>query len=230
MKKICLITLISFAILSFSTLQAQEKKTKINRVYMFGTVGPFIGDGTATSYGLSGVINNKWIVTYGKLYAKRNSTLPPDFKLEVYEVPWYLLIILPVEQYYDFRPEDETRFTYASFGRYYPVSRKISFILDGGIGIAKSQGANYYKPGQIIKSGENIVPGVSSNYIVTKTEKTSIGGIVRAGADWAFSGCAGAGLDLYYNANMGGIKDNMGFNLRLMLGYMPRPAKKAVMQ
>jgi hypothetical protein len=94
--------------------------------------------------------------------------------------------------------------------------------------MAKAQGHNYYKHGDIIKNGEEIRPGVSSNYIVTTTEKTSVGGMVRAGVDLAFSGRVGLGLDVYYNANMGGTNDIAGLNIRLMWGYMPRPPKIAV--
>jgi hypothetical protein len=128
---------------------------------------------------------------------------------------------------FDTHPNADSKFTYLSFGRYYPKSRKISYILDGGLGIAKGQDFNYYNRGTP-KNGEQIVYGASSNYVVTKTDKTAIGAIARAGMDWAFSGGAGMGFDFYYNYCGGGISDNVGFNMRLMIGYMPRPPKTAV--
>jgi hypothetical protein len=225
-KNIILLTVLIF--ISLTSIQAQGNQKKINRVYMFGSLGPSIGDATGSSYGISGVVNNKWIASLGRLHSIRNASLPSDFQLAVYEVPWLILILLPIDPYYDYRPEEEVRFTYASFGRYYPLSRKISFIIDGGVGVAKQQGFKFYKPTERVKNGENIIPGVSSNYTVTSADKTSIGAIARVGADWAFSGGAGMGLDLYYNANMGGISDIGGLNIRFMVGYMPRRPKNAI--
>jgi hypothetical protein len=126
--------------------------------------------------------------------------------------------------------ENKLQFRYLSFGRYFPVSRQISFIVDGGLGLANQQGYNFYRNGAPVKQGERILDGVSTNYTVTAVEKSSMGGIVRAGVDWAFVGFGGMGLDLYYNLNAGGIDDNFGVNLRFMLGYMPRYRKNAVRQ
>ncbi len=201
-------------IISFTILQAQNKETKINRIYLFGGGGPALFSGASGTLGISAVVNKKWIASIGYLYATRNASAPSDanFTISRYSLFWGDYSI-------NSHPEAETQFTYLSLGRYYPTSKKISFILDGGIGLAKGQDFNYYK-----------IPGASTNYTVTETAKTAVGFIARAGMDWAFSGGAGMGFDFYYNLCTGGISDNVGLSFRLNIGYMPRNGKNALKQ
>lgn len=225
MKNILLLTV--SMIIGFSTLQAQEKnENSVSRFYVFGAAGPAVFSGYSSSIGLSAVFNKKWIATIGHLNASRNASAPSDANFRVTQSYFWGLYDLTT----DHHPVAETKFTYLSFGRYYPATRKISYILDAGIGIAKGQDFNYYDRGVTLKNGEQIIPGASSNYVVTMTDRTSFGAIARAGMDWAFSGGAGMGFDFYYNYCSGGISDNVGFNIRLMIGYMPRSPKTAVKQ
>ena len=219
MKNILLLAATIF--ISFSSIQAQEKKeNKINRIYIFGAIGPAMSKGFASTVGISTVVNKKWIASLGYLNATRDASAPSDadFTVTYNSFFWGSFSISN-------HPTAETKFTYLSFGRYYPATRKISYILDAGIGIAKGQDFNYYDRSVTAKNGEQIIPWASSNYTVTKTDRTSFGAIARAGMDWAFSGGAGMGFDFYYNYCGGGISDNIGFNFRLMVGYMPRPPK-----
>jgi hypothetical protein len=220
MKNILLLAATIF--ISFSSIQAQERKeNKINRFYLFGAAGPAFFSGGAVSIGLSAVVDKKWIASLGYMAAVRNASAPSD--MNVYQITgWF--------GGYDTHPTAETKFTYVSFGRYYPASRKLSYILDAGVGLAKGQDFNYYDRSVTSKTGEQIIPGASSNYTVTKTDRTSFGAIARAGMDWAFSGGAGMGLDFYYNYCGGGISDNVGLSFRLNLGYMPRNGKNALKQ
>lgn len=229
MKNTILITVTIILFWGIASAQAQEKKLQINRVYLFGAFGPAGMDASGSSYGISAVVNKKWIASIGKLHSYMNTKLPADFMYDVDDASWLLLLFL-IDPYSADNLEDETRFSYVSFGRYYPVSRRFSFIVDGGLGLAKQQGHNFYKNGQPVKNNEQILKGISTNYTVTSIEKTSIGAMARVGLDWAFAGFGGMGLDLYYNMNAGGIYDNWGLNLRFNLGYTPRYGKNALKQ
>lgn len=223
MKNLLLLTV--SMIISFTTLQAQEKKeNKINRIYMYGGGGPALFSGASGYLGISAVWNKKWIATIGFLDANRNASAPSDATFNKTRIDFLGLRLATI----DHHPTAETKFTYLSFGRYYPASKKISYILDAGIGIANGQDFNYYDRGGSTKGNETIIPGASSNYTVTMTDRTSFGAIARAGMDWAFSGGAGMGFDFYYNYCGGGISDNVGFNMRLMVGFMPRSGKNSL--
>jgi hypothetical protein len=230
MKNTILITVTILLFTGISSVQAQESKLQINKVYLFGAFGPAGMDASGSSFGISTVINKKWIASVGKLKSYMNTKLPADFFYENNEPNWFLLLLLLDPYSLNFELEDETRFTYLSFGRNYALSRKFSFIVDGGLGLAKQQSYNFYKKGQPVKNNEYIVEGVSSNYTVTSIERSSIGAMARVGLDWTFAGFGGMGLDLYYNMNAGGIYDNWGINLRFNLGYMPRYGKNALKQ
>jgi hypothetical protein len=223
MKNILLLA--ATILLCISSLQAQNKETKINRIYLFGGGGPALFSGASGILGISAVVNKKWIASVGYLYATRKASAPSDANFTVYRSSWFW-----GDFSINYHPVAETKFTYISLGRYYPATRKLSYILDAGIGIANGQDFNYYNRNMTSRTGEQVIPRVSSNYIVTQTDKTAIGAIGRAGMDWAFSGGAGMGFDFYYNYCGGGISDNVGFNMRLMIGYMPRAPKTAVKQ
>jgi hypothetical protein len=224
MKNILLLAAV--ILLSISSLQAQNMETKINRIYVFGGGGPALFSGGSGNLGISAVVNKKWIASLGYLSAFRNASAPSDANFRKSEfLFWGTGSYLT-----DHHPVSDTKFTYLSFGRYYPSSKKISFILDGGIGLAKGQDFNYYEYNQSLKPGERVIPGASTNYTITETDKTSLGFMARAGMDWAFSGGAGMGIDFFYNLCTGGISDNIGLTFRLNLGYMPRNGKNAMKQ
>jgi hypothetical protein len=110
-----------------------------------------------------------------------------------------------------------------SFGQAFPSKRNAAYILDAGVGLASGQDYNYYyRFGGRLGAGEEVVPGASTNYIVTKTDRKAIGVKVRGGLDAPIVKGIGTGFDFYYNYCGGGISDNMGFTFRLNLGYLPK--------
>jgi hypothetical protein len=224
MKNILLLAATIF--FSIVSLQAQQNDTKVNRIYLFGGGGPALFSGGSGTLGISAVVNKKWIASVGYLSAFRNASAPSDANFTVSASS-----LFGFGSFIDGNhPLAETKFTYLSFGRYYPATKRVSYILDGGIGLAKGQDFNYYKFNAPLKPGEVVVPRASTNYTVTETAKTAVGFIGRAGMDWAFSGGAGMGIDFFYNLCTGGISDNVGLSFRLNLGYMPRYGKNALKQ
>lgn len=228
MKNILLLA--AAIVLSFTTLQAQNKETKINRLYVFGGGGPAFFSGSAGTLGLSAVVKKKWIASVGYMSANRKASAPSDMNVYTDELATFIanFFTAGLAGTSDTHPTAETKFTYVSFGRYYPTGRRVSFILDAGVGLAKGQDFNYYQGIVSGKPGEEILYRVSSNYTVTKSESTAVGFMARAGMDWAFSGGAGMGFDFFYNLCTGGISDNVGINFRLNIGYMPRNGKNAL--
>lgn len=198
MKNIFLITLISCSLV---TAEAQ-----ITRAYAFGSGGVAVEEGLACQFGTSVVLGHKWIITAGYLQAKRNADHPSDFS--VYSGTGY-----PGFEYETYPPAN-TKLLYASAGRYIRYSRRISFIMDAGLGVSRGDVLSFQKG----RSREHTENRYSPNYSVQYSDRTSIGSIMRAGADVLVARSAGIGFDLYYNYNGGGLQNNFGLNVRLMLG------------
>ena len=79
MKNTILITVTILLFTGISSVQAQESKLQINKVYLFGAFGPAGMDASGSSFGISTVINKKWIASVGKLKSYMNTKLPADF-------------------------------------------------------------------------------------------------------------------------------------------------------
>jgi hypothetical protein len=201
MKKLILIAMSTIA---FASLKAQ-----LTRAYAFGSGGVETKEGLAYQFGASSIWNNKWIITASYLNAKRNADLPSDFL--VHRGTGY-----PGLEYETY-PLAETKFLYLSAGRYIRYSRRIYFILDGGLGISNGDLLSFTS-GRSSDLREN---KYSPNYTVKYSNKTSMGSIIRAGVDVSLANFTGIGFDLYYNYNGGGLHNNFGLNVRIMLGHVP---------
>ncbi|HEX5667738.1 MAG TPA: hypothetical protein VFX73_02980 [Chitinophagaceae bacterium] len=201
MKRLLLIAMFSIAI---ATAQAQ-----LTRVYAFGSGGVEANEGLAYQFGGASVWADKWIISTAFLNVKRNADLPSDFK--VHSGTGY-----PGLEYGTY-PQAETKFLYASAGRYIRYSRRIHFILDAGLGMANGDVLSF-RQGRSPVLQEN---KYSPNYCVTYSDKTSIGSIIRAGVDVSLANFTGIGFDLYYNYNGGGLHSNFGLNVRLIMGKTP---------
>jgi hypothetical protein len=188
---------------TFVTAEAQ-----ITRAYAFGSGGVATGEGLAYQFGTSVVLENKWIITAGYLNAKRNADHPADFS--TYSGTGY-----PGFEYETYPPAT-TKLLYASAGRYIRYSKRIRFIMDAGLGVSSGDLLSFEKG----RSREHKENRYSPNYSVKYSNQTSIGSIIRAGADVLFARSAGIGFDLYYNYNGGGLQNNFGLNVRLMLGHL----------
>jgi hypothetical protein len=215
MKKILTITF--SAIIIFSSIHGQEKQNGITRAYGYVGYGGAMFSGEGYNFGLSIEVNKAWIGTIGQLNAKRKASAPSDANFE--HSGWSGSSIS--------HPIAETRFTYISFGRTFPAARSAAFILDAGVGLASGQDFNYYyRHGGTLGPGEQVIPGASSNYTVTKTDRKAVGVIVRGGLDAPIVKGIGMGFDIYYNYCGGGISDNIGFIFRINLGYLPHAIKQ----
>jgi hypothetical protein len=96
-----------------------------------------------------------------------------------------------------------------------------------GAGLASGQDFNYYyRYGGRLGPGEQVIPGASNNYTVTKTDRKAVGIIVRGGLDAPIVKGIGMGFDIYYNYCGGGISDNIGFTFRINLGYLPHTIRQ----
>jgi hypothetical protein len=214
MKKLILI---STVLLAFQASLAQS--FKMNKLYAQGGIGGASGKGVSTQIGIRTVFNNKWTFTATKLYFERNAKTPDNYVGEINYAAFFLPGFIPIELY----PIANTDLYYLSAGRFFPLTRSVYFTIDAGAGVAKGQKFSFLPKGISPETGK--YAHISDNYSVTADEVSSFGGVIRAGLDIAFTNFAGIGFDAYYNINGGGINDQVGMNLKLIVGWMNRGPK-----
>jgi hypothetical protein len=196
-------------LVAMSTLVFVAANAQLTRAYTFASGGVETKEGLAYQFGASSIWNNKWIISAAYFNAIRNADLPSNFK--VHSGTGY-----PGLEYETY-PQAETRFIYVSAGRYFRYSGRINFILDAGVGISNGDLLSF-KQGRSSDLQDN---KYSPNYTVKYSSKTAMGSIIRTGVDVSLANFTGMGFDIYYNYNGGGLHNNFGLNIRLMLGHLP---------
>ena len=190
---------------SFSFIATEAQ---ISRAYVFGSGGVAVGEGLTYQVGTTIVLDHKWIITGAYMHATRNADHPSDFS--TYSGTGY-----PGFEYETYPPAT-TKLLYAAAGPYIRYSKRISFFFDAGLGISKGDLLSFEKG----RSREHKENRYSPNYSVKYTSQTSIGSIIRAGTDVLIARSVGMGFDIYYNYNGGGLQNNFGLNVKLLLGYL----------
>ena len=123
-------------------------------------------------------------------------------------------------------------------GKYFPAGRKIWFTTEAGISLVNGEKV-IYRPSVIrndnFYDGYNVITdflllfGISnevssySNYSTSIENKKTIGGMLRADFNWAFSSFMGLGAGVF--ANFNSIQSPVGCQLKLTIGLMNRGEK-----
>jgi hypothetical protein len=215
MKKLIFL---SFLVLIVLQPVLAQKKMELTKIYVQAGAGGSTKNGFSAQLGLRSVFNNKWTFTASAMYLEREAQAPGDY-VGYSSGSWWM------GDYYhnEFHPIARTDFYYLSAGRFFPLLRSVYFTVDAGLGMANGQEFSYIRTNGTLNSSYDY--SYSPKYAVKSTDKSAFGGIIRTGFDWAFSGIAGIGIDAYYNYNTGGINDNLGFNIKLIVGWMNRGRK-----
>ena len=111
-------------------------------------------------------------------------------------------------------------------GKYFKTGRKSWITTEAGLSIVNGETASFQPTtsGTVDPLGFLFgITGTTSNYITTIENKTSIGGMIRADYNWAFSRYFGLGAGVF--ANLNSIQSPVGFNMKLTMGLMGRKVK-----
>lgn len=202
------------------TVMAQKKEAAVKKIYLQGAAGANTIDGGHGEIGLQAIFNNKWSATisYHSLWMDPKN-LPSDYTpgtgTVFFFIPYYDDVILDMELFS------------LTAGKYFPTGKKSWITTEGGLSIVKGQTASFQRTPVTTIDPIGIIfgsTGTSSNYNATIENKTSVGAMIRADYNWAFSRFFGLGAGVF--ANFNSIQSPVGFNLKLTMGWMRAKTKK----
>lgn len=201
------------------TVMAQKKESVIKKVYLQAGAGGNTIEGDHGEISLQTIFNNKWSTTlsYHSLSMKPKN-LPSDY------VPGTgtFLFIIP---YSDEVIVNMDIFSLTA-GKYFQTGRKSWITTEAGLSIVNGETASFQPTASTTVDPFAMllgITGTTSNYNTTVENKTSIGAMIRADYNWAFSRFFGLGAGVF--ANFNSIQSPVGFNLKMTMGWMGRKAK-----
>lgn len=213
----CILILL-FLIAPF-TIMAQKKASAIEKVYLQAGAGGNSIDGDHGEVSLQTIINNKWSATisYHGLSMKPKN-LPADYKpgtgTVLFFIPYSDEVIVNMDLFS------------LTAGKYFQTGRKSWITTEAGFSIVNGETASFQPIASTTVDPLGIllgITGTTSNYNTTVENKTSIGGMIRADYNWAFSRFFGLGAGVF--ANFNSIQSPVGFNLKFTMGWLGRKAK-----
>jgi hypothetical protein len=107
-------------------------------------------------------------------------------------------------------------------GRYFKLGRNTWATTEAGLSYVQGEKVNY-QHSQVVSSDIIIFASTSSNYTASKESKSSVGAALRADLTWGFASFMGLGCGVFANVNS--IQSPVGFQVKLILGYMGREKK-----
>ena len=201
------------------TVMAQKKESAIKKVYLQAGAGGSTIEGDNIELGLQTIINNKWSATisYHSLTMKPKN-LPSDYKpgtgTILFFIPYSDDVIVNMDLFS------------LTAGKYFQTGKKSWITTEAGLSIVNGEVASFQPTisGSVDALGLLFgYTGTTSNYNTTLENKTSIGAMIRADYNWAFSRFFGLGAGVF--ANFNSIQSPVGFNLKLTMGMMRKKAK-----
>ena len=202
-----------------SVVYSQSKDKALSKIYLQGAVGGASHSGFVSELSVQGVIKNNWVATlsYHNIDMEPKNT-PDDFDPGMAIV---LLIPIPGE-----KPNVDMNLISLTVGKYFKGGRNTWFTAEGGLSAVSGKKINFSpnKEGSSTWIFPLLFGETASNYVFTEEEKkTTMGAMLKADFNWAFSSFAGLGGGVF--ANINSIQSPVGFHIKLIVGKMNRQKK-----
>lgn len=200
-----------YLLLISSTSFGQAAEKPIRKFYAQGATGPANHGGFTTNLGMQAVLKKNWTASFSiQDYRANPKNLPAD-----YDPGYTLLLIIPIPN-----PMPEQHLTMVSItgGKCFEAGRSVWFTTEAGVSFVK--GKQFQFTGQPV---ENSFIYVSPNYSDHSEDQTSVGALLKADFNWAFSSFAGLGIGAF--ANLNSIQSPVGIEFKLIAGWMNRKPK-----
>lgn len=199
---------LAFLILSSSVAYGQTDSKPLNKIYLQLASGPTSHGGYEGSMAVQAVFRNDWTATVSFHDITMNpKTLPDDYKQG-----YTLILFFPIPDGY---PETDLTTFSLTAGKLFRSSRKFWLTTEAGVSLVK--GDEYtFRPQHI----EDDFFHIYSNYSTSRTERSTVGALLKADATWAFASFAGLGVGAF--AHINGIQSSVGGEFKVILGWMNR--------
>ena len=196
------------------TLTAQTGKT-IRKAYLQSGGGVGFHDSELGEIGLQTIFNNKWCATVSyQDITMTPKNLPSDYQAEsgyVFFIPYSSGVDINMNLFS------------VTAGKYFHLDKNIWATIEAGLSYINGEKASF-QPTAVTSSSLIIFASTTSNYITTKEKKSTVGAMLRADINWAFSSFMGIGTGVY--ANFNSIQSPVGFQVKFIVGYTGREKNK----
>ncbi len=203
------------SILFLAVVIASSAQSKpLTKFYLQGGIGASNYKGGYSDIGLQAIINNKWSATLShQSLSMTPKNIPSDYQAE----SGYLFFV-------PYTNEVDTRMNITSLtaGRYFKLGKNTWATTEGGLSYVSGEKVSFERT-EVLSSNLIIIGSTSSNYNTTKEKKSSVGAAMRADFNWGFTSFMGLGCGVF--ANINSIQSPVGFQVKLMVGYMGKERK-----
>ena len=202
------IMLLCFVML-FMTSYSQQQETTVKKAYALASAGPTTYGGVVSELGVQLVFKKNWVGTISYQFLDMNpKNVPGDYNSGV----TFILPIVPIPVGNGY-PNTEMQILNFTAGKFFEASRRIWFTTEAGLSYVKGDKYTFAK--QAVVSD---IWSTSANYSRTKEDVSTIGVVLKADFNWAFCPVLGLGAGVF--ANLNSIQSPVGFQLKLIGGWM----------
>jgi len=204
-----------FAILFISLFITTSAQTKaINKFYLQGGAGVASHQGDFSDISLQAIIKNKWSATL----SYQSLTMTPKNQPADYQAETGYVFFMP----YTYQATTDMSIVSLTAGRYFKLGRNTWITTEGGLSYVQGEKVSY-EHSQVVSGNIIIFASTSSNYTTSKENKSSLGAALRADLTWGFASFMGLGCGVFTNINS--IQSPIGFQVKLLAGYMGKEKK-----
>jgi hypothetical protein len=200
------ISLFLFLCFLFHPSFSQHKETAINKVYLFGAAGITSYDGVSGELGIQATFKKHWVGSVSYQTLDMNPKNVPGN----YDPGYTLFLILPIGNGY---PNTTMTIVNFSAGKIFEASRRIWFTTEAGLSVVSGEKLQFTSTPVI-----NDLFSVSPNYSIRKEKVSTAGVLLKADFNWAFCPFLGLGAGVF--ANLNSIQSPVGFQVKLIGGWM----------
>ena len=188
----------------YSLKDGQTKMSSLKKIYFQLASGASNKNGTFIEAGIQSVLKNNWVASVSYHSIEMNpQNLPADYK------SGYTLLF-----FRDVFPSVNMHLFSFTGGKFFEAGRKTWFTTEAGCSFVNSEKMSFTKQA-VVTDGYFYT---SSNYTVKKEKKTTIGGMLKADFNWALLPYVGLGAGAF--ANFNSIQSPVGFQLKVVIGWM----------
>ena len=192
--------------------KSQVTEKPLTKLYLELATGPTTNNGTYGALGLQGILKNNWVATVSYQHLDINpKNLPSD-----YEQGYTLILIFPLP---DEMPTANMNMISFTGGKRFGSGRKVWFTTEAGLSVISGDEFSFTK-----QTVENHDFYTTSNYQVKKEAKTTIGAMLKADFNWAFTPYVGLGAGAF--VNFSSMQTPVGGQIKLIVGWLNTKKKK----
>ncbi len=197
------------ACLLSAAMRGQTKEAPVKKIYLQLAGGASSHDGTVSEFGIQAVLKHNWTATFSYHIMEMDpKNLPADYD------PGYFLILPGMY------PTVKMNLFSLTGGKCFQTGRKTWFTTEAGFSVVNGEQMSFTR-----KAADNGGWYSNSNYSESTEKKNTVGGMLKADFNWAFLPYAGLGAGVF--ANFNSIQSPVGFQIKLICGWMNNKRKKS---